>query len=223
MIVVITLIAVNCALIGTLWYNRYERQPPPAVMPPPAGNAFEYLCKELKLTPEQVKKYKALRDEHFTFTSKISQEMRLARDTFFNALKKPAVSAEDVNMMEMQVLVRQQKLDTATFNHFRKLRAILTPVQQNKFDNIIQSVLRMMAGPHGPTGEQHPGQPGAGPPQAGTLPVRGQLNRRPGMGRPPGGPPRPPFGRPDGPPPGFGPDGPPPQGPPPDGPPGPTQ
>lgn len=201
MIVVITLIAVNCLLIGTLWYNNYRRK-----MPMPAGGAFEYLTKELKLTPAQVKQYEVLRNQHFNFTSKLNQEIRLERDSFFDKLSDPFANAAAVNQIEQRILTRQQMQDTATFNHFRKLRAILTTGQQSKFDAIIKNALGMMAGPHGPEG-QHPGQPPAGPQgvQDGST-----------QGPPPNGipmRPRPDFGQ-------GGPEGPPPQGPPPpDGPP----
>lgn len=229
-IIVLALISVNCILIGILWYNSYHRR-----MPAPAGNAFEYLTKELALTPAQVKQYDALRKQHFEFTSKTGNEQRMERDSFFNNLGNPSVDAATVNQLEQRILAHQQMLDTATFNHFRKVRAILTPTQQEKFDGVIQNVLHIMGGPHGPE-RQRPGGPQAGPPPAGEQdgppqgppPMRGQLNDkrgRPGMG-PPQGPP--PYGRPDGPPPGFDPrrpDGAPPQGPPPpDGPPpGPPQ
>jgi len=221
MIVVITLIAVNCLLIGTLWYNTYHRK-----APMPTGNAFEYLSKTLQLTPAQVKQYKALRDWHFNFTSKINNEMRMERDSFFDNLSNPSINSAQVSQLEGRILAHQQMLDTATFYHFRKLRAILTPNQQEKFNGVIQDVLHMMAGPNGP-GRHSPGRPGAGPaariqdgPTRGGLPARGQFNgkerRPPGIGKPEGGPPPPPYGRPGGPPPqGFGPNGPLPDGPPP--------
>lgn len=219
MIVVIVLIAINCLLIGTLWYNNYRPK-----TPPPTGSAFEYLSKELKLTPAQVKQYEILRDRHFNFTSKVNREMRMARDSFFDGLGNPSVNSATVNQVEQRILTRQQMLDTATFYHFRKLRAILTPRQQEKFDGVIQNVLRMMAGPHGPEG-QHPGRPQAGPSPAEAQGSRPQgpppfndKGRRPGMGRQQGGPPPPHHRQPGGPGPDFGPGGP--DGPPPpDGPP----
>lgn len=231
-IVVIALIAANCTLMCALWYKNYSRK----TLPPPAGSAFEYLSEELRLTPAQVKQYSALRNDHFNFTSKVNNEMRLERDSFFDNLSAPSVNTAQVNQLEARILTHQQMLDTATFYHFRKLRAILTPAQQEKFNGVMQNALHMMAGPHGPPG-QRPGGPQAGPPPAevqdgppqGPPPGHGRFNgkhRRPGMGRPHDGPP-PPYGRPGRPGPGFGPGGPggpPPQGPPPDGPPpGPPQ
>lgn len=232
-IVVIALIAANCVLMCALWYKNYRHEPPP-----PQGNAFEYLSKELKLTPAQLKQYTVLRDQHFNFTSKVNNEMHMERDSFFDKLSEPSVNTVQVDQLEARILAHQHMLDTATFYHFRKLRAILTPSQQEKFNGVIQNVLHMMARPHGPPG-QNPGRPQVepppagvqdGPPQQGPPPNHGRFNgnhRRPGMGRLQGGPPPPPYGRPGGPGRGFGPGGPggpPPQGPPPDGPPpGPPQ
>lgn len=232
-IVVIALIAANCVLMCTLWYRNYSSK-----TPPPMGNAFDYLSTALKLTPAQISQYKVLRDQHFNFTSKVNNELHLERDSFFDNLSNPSANPAQVNQLEARILNHQQMLDTATFYHFRKLRAILTPNQQEEFDGVIQNVLRMMARPQGPMGPP-PGGPQAGPPPAGMQagprqgppPNHRRFNgqyRRPGIGRMQGGPPPPRYGRPDGPPPPYGrpggPGGPPPQGPPPDGPPpGPPQ
>lgn len=205
-IIVLALISVNCILIGILWYNNYSRRPQPVT-----GNAFEYLTKELSLTPAQLKQYDILRKQHFEFTRQMGEQQRAMRDSFFNNLKLTTVDTAAQNALEERILQHQHMLDTATFNHFRKVRAILTPQQQTRFDDLIQDVLRMMGQPHPPGRDPRPEQrPPAGlqgEAQQGPPPIRGQFNgrhRRPGMGRLQGGPP---------------PQGPQPQGPPPMGPP----
>lgn len=240
-IIVILLISVNCVLIGMLWYNNYQRQQKGQQLqqqPPPGGQAFEYLTKTLKLTPAQVKLYDTLRQQHITLTRMVGEEMRLQRDSFFDNLKNPAVNTTAVNALEKRILTNQGRLDSATFYHFRKFRAILDTAQARKFDGIINQVLHMMSGPRppGPNGPQGgpPGRQGQGPandrpmnggpmdgpPRDGMhRPGQGQQGHRPppppGYGPPPGGPP------PYGPPPGQGP--PPGGGPPPNGGPPPTE
>ncbi|MES2274396.1 MAG: periplasmic heavy metal sensor [Bacteroidota bacterium] len=225
-VVVAVLITANCVLIGMLWYHNYHKSHNNPVRPPIPiqGPAFEYLSRELKLNPEQVKQYDAMRKAHVAFTRKTNDEQRMLRDSFFDNLKNPNSKPAEVELLEKRILTDQNKLDTATYYHFRRFRAILNAGQQKKFDGIINNVLHMMAQPHpqggGPSGQ--PGQmepPGNGP-SKGFKPGK----HRPGPdGRPMDGPPEgrpggpPPDGRPWPPPPGSHPPpggGPPPQGPP---------
>lgn len=222
-VIVILLISVNCVLIGMLWYNNYNRQHPkqqPRQQPLPGGQAFEYLTKTLKLTPAQVKLYDTLRQQHITLTRKVSEEMRLQRDSFFDNLKNPNANTAAVNALEKRILANQGRLDSATFYHFRKFRAILDTAQARKFDGIINQVLHMMSGPRpGPNGPQGgpPGRQGQGAMNGRPMdpPQDGMHKRPPGkQGHRP--PPPPGYGPPtDGGPPPYGP--PPGQGPPPGG------
>jgi hypothetical protein len=239
-VIVAILIVANCVLMGMLWYNNYHRNNNKTVRPPVQikGPAFEYLSRELKLTPGQVKKYEALRKQHQELTQKVSGEQRMMRDSFFDNLKKPDSKPAEVELLEKRILIAQNKLDTATYYHFRRLRGILNPGQQQKFDTIINHVLHMMAQPHpqgggpggqpgqmGPNGKPMDGphqgrpdwKPGKHKPGPDSRPMEGPPNGGPPDGRP-GGPP--PDGRPWPPPPGSHPppgNGPPPQGPPPGG------
>ena len=143
----------------------------------------------------------------------------MLRDSFFDKIKDPSIKPEMINTLAKKISENMARLDTSTFNHFRRFRAILNSGQQQKFDQVIQGVLRSMGG------RPPQGRPG-GPGPQGMRPSPGQQegphgkdrgypppprDGRPGPGMPPpGGPP--PYGPPDG-------QGPPPDGPPPYGPP----
>lgn len=212
--VAILLMVANCVLLGVLWYrSNYKKQ----AQRQPQGQAFEYLTRELKLTPAQVKQYEALRDKHIQFTHKTGDEMRLQRDSFFDGLKNPTTNPAAVQQLEKRILVNQGKLDSATFFHFRDFRKILNTEQAAKFDGIINTVLHMMSRPPGGPGGR-PGQ--GGPPPQGMGPAdkpmnnpQGRYDGRPDRMRPDGKPMGPPArldsnGRPMGPPPErIGPDG----------------
>ncbi len=214
---VLFLIVVNCGLLGFFWFNAYHQKKQPVQ----DGPAFDYLSKELHLNTAQKIQYEKMRILHGVFADSVNDHTRMMRDSFFEYLKNPSIKPAIVNALEKKISTNMAMLDTSTFYHFSRFRAILNAGQQKKFDQIIQDVLRGMGGPQrGPRPGGGDGQPPAGP----------QQDERPmgphGKGRPhPGGPPRgerPPYGRPGddmppppdgGPPPGGGP--PPPGGPPP--------
>ena len=216
LVVLATLLMIaNCVLLGVLWYrSNYKKRAQPR--PQPQGQAFEYLTRELKLTPDQVKKYDVLRNQHMQLTRKTSEEMRLQRDSFFDNLKNPNANPTVVKQLEKRILMNQAKLDSATFFHFRNFRVMLNPKQASRFDSIINTALHMMSHPAGRPGDR-PGLNGPPAGEPGNKPLNGPRrsdDRRPGkmgpgdrrMGPPPGSLDS--NGRPMGPPPErIGPDG----------------
>jgi len=156
-VIVALLIIANCVLVGLLWYRNYSK---PKTDKQPGGPAFEYLTRELKLSPQQSKQYKAMVAEHRNFTREVNDDQRARRDSFFDYLKEPNVDKAEIDALEKRIINDQRRLDSATFYHFRAFRAILTPVQQSHFDEVINSVLHMMARPQGGPGGNHPGMQG---------------------------------------------------------------
>jgi len=143
--------------------------------------AYEFLTRELNLTPQQQEQYAAMRQKHFELTRRINEQNHALRDSLFNQVKSTKATPTEINQLLKQISANQQQIDSATFYHFRDVRAILTPQQQNKFDQILNDVLHRMANP-GPRGPG-PGRDGPdsrpGPPPPGPD----------GQGPPPGGPP----------------------------------
>jgi len=216
-IFVICLVLVNCGLLGMFWFNAYHTQ---KELPAPGGPAVDYITKELRLTPAQRLQYEKMRLVHRQFVDSVNEHSHVLRDSFFEQLKNPEVSPDKIYALEQRISTGIATVDTSTFYHFARFRKILRPDQQKRFDQIIQQVLRGMAGPAGPqaSGRQLPGNGPEGrrfgPPREGRFREGPPPRRRPPFGRPGQGPP------PDGTPP---PDGPPPGGPPPGGPPPPNR
>lgn len=208
-IIVILLVIINCVLLGSLWFTKYKMAGPP-IGPPERAN--DYLIRELKMTPAQVKQYDAMRKQHFETTRKLNDQNRLLRDEFFKNIQTPVLNKVAVDSLQKKISTNIITLDTTTLHHFRKLRTILTNEQKTKFDKIIQNALHMMGGP--PQGGGGPG----GPPPNGMRPPdgpRGKNGMHPPRRHKPGMyPPRPDASRPDGPPDGMRPPPPPGGGPP---------
>jgi len=236
--IVVILILLNCGLLSFLWLNVYHVKK----RPPIQGPAFEFLSRELQLTSAQKAQYEKMRDAHRQLVDSLNTQSRMLHDSLFSGLKNPALKPAITSALTKRIADISAKVDTSTFYHFQRFRAILTTTQQEKFDNVIQDVLHGMGGPsQGPPGQGGPQGMSPGPPQEGP-PTNGKDRRRmprpggpngphgndghhsfgplPNGGPPPGWPPPgstpPDGGRPGGPPPPNG--GPPPNsGPPPGG------
>jgi Spy/CpxP family protein refolding chaperone len=161
-VITLLLLTANIVTLTLLWTNkktvgREEHRFPP----PPQGQVFEFLTRELKLDAAQQEAYKKLRDEHQAGVRDIRENIqRKAKEDLFELLKKPAVSDSEVHVYSSKAAAADQQLDEFTFHHFQKLRAICNPDQQKRFDEIIQEALQQM-------GPRRPGPPpgmGDGPP-----------------------------------------------------------
>jgi len=94
----------------------------------------------------------------------LRDQMKNAKDDFFSLLKTDTANTIVVEVAAAKSARVQQLLDMANFDHFKKVRSICSPEQQERFDEIIQDVMRQM-GPSGgrPQGQHPPDGPGNRP------------------------------------------------------------
>jgi len=155
-IIILLLLTANVVTLGYLWTHKNNtifNDPAQQLPPPPQGQVFEFVTKELQLDSAQQKAYKLLRDEHQAGQRPLQDSIRKAKDNFF-ALLQQAAPDSLIELRSAIIARAEQQLDLFTFKHFQQLRAICNPTQQNKFDSIIQGVLRRMA-----PGRMHEGPP----------------------------------------------------------------
>jgi len=172
---VVLLVLANIATITMFWLNRPKH---PAAMQ--GERPKDFLVQELKLDAKQQEQLEGLVKEHREAAEALRKKIKESKDAFFALLKQPGVPDSAKQAAAKAVSVNTEELDLLTFNHFQKIRALCTPDQQKKFDEILQRVTSMIAQP------RPPGGPG-GPPPGG---------RPDGPGGPGGDGPPPPDGAP---------------------------
>ena len=151
---VILLVIVNVIVITFLWsgHKRNERMQPPR----PA----EFLAKALNLNDSQKIQLHQLADRHHRESEKIREEIKDARDHYFDMLKQPGVADSTKSNAANNIALHLKELEILTFDHFQKVRAICSAKQQIKFDEMINEVIHMVGAP--PPG--HREGRGSGPP-----------------------------------------------------------
>lgn len=156
-LVIVLLLLTNTGILAFLWMGRHNNKSP---MGPPQGrDAFSFLCKELQLDEQQTRQYEELRDEHHQAVENMQHNGRHLRERFFDLLHSSPLDSVQVKQLSDSIAHTQQQIELLTFYHFQKVRAILRPEQQKKFDDVIQDALRMMG-------------PGAGGPPPPPPPAR---------------------------------------------------
>ncbi|CAN5807090.1 hypothetical protein BH11BAC4_BH11BAC4_15000 [soil metagenome] len=165
-VITIILLVVNIATLAVLWTNKEAGNK--ELKGPNAPNAvFEFLTKELSLNKMQQESYKKLKDDHQVIQRQLKDSIRNAKDAFFSLISQPDIPDSLLLAYSKKANAFNLQMDIITFRHFQQLRAICDPGQQQKFDNIIQEVMRRMAGPRqGPPpnrGEEPQRPPGSEP------------------------------------------------------------
>jgi protein CpxP len=141
-IVLVLLLLINIGTLSYLWLDSHHGRPEGG---PGRPDVFTFLCNELKLDDQQVKQYEALRDEHHHAVEAMQEHGRQLREQFFGMLQNNPVDSAGVKRMTDSIAATQEQIEMATFYHFRKVRAILRPEQQKRFDEVIQEATKMMA------------------------------------------------------------------------------
>jgi len=135
---IILLLIINLGTLSYLWIQKDGHRPPP----PEIGN---FLMHELNFINDQEKQFIQLRDEHRNMTGELKDRSRKLHDNFFNLLSENPADSAKVNLMADSMISIQKQIELSTFYHFQKVRAICTPEQQKRFDNIISDAMAMMA------------------------------------------------------------------------------
>lgn len=162
-VLIIILLLANMVTIGIFWIKRGQNSLQFK------GRPAQFIIKELKLNPNQQEKYLDMVREHQNGSKPIKDEIRAAKEHFFDLLKKPNASDAEKQTAAKKVSVLTEKLDLFTFDHFASLRAICTPAQQQKFDEIITAVIEKMGSQNNGRKNRQDGPPphpdfGDGPP-----------------------------------------------------------
>lgn len=140
------LVVVNLGLLGYLWFGPNARPSSgPAV--PNGARAFDFIVTETGMNAEQRDRYAALRDEHQRAIRPLRVELRRRKEILFRGLQADAISDSLGGTNARAVGEIEAAIDSVTFTHFRKVRALLTPEQRHRFDAIIMEALRMMKPP----------------------------------------------------------------------------
>jgi periplasmic protein CpxP/Spy len=153
-VITLLLLTANIVTLALLWTNK-SNNATDIKHPPPGGQVFEFLSRELNLTTAQKEAYRKLRDEHQAGVRPLHDSIRMAKDNFFALLQKENSADSLIQEYSKKTGELEQRLDVFTFRHFQKLRKICNAEQQQIFDNIIQEALHRMAGPKRPPGPPH--------------------------------------------------------------------
>lgn len=149
-ITIIILLLINIATLVFMWSSRGRHDD--HRLPHNPNGIADYLTHELGLDENQQKQFKELRDSNHELIMEINDKNGKLHRRYFDLLGTTPIDTIKVAAIADSMSQYTKRIELLTFNHFRKVREICNPQQQQKFDLIIQDALRMMAPPKGPGG-----------------------------------------------------------------------
>ena len=215
-IAIVGLVAANLISLVVFWTMQLKKPRPPRE---PFSGGIGHLMQVIHFDSTQRKQILALRNEHEIGMQPLLEKKRALKDSLFSLARKPNVSESELDQATRLVADNEQALDKQSFRFIKKVRAIATPQQMEKFDSLLRQMVGTIMGgmpprPNQPSGKalsDNQDKPDHPPTFSGNSEMNGNGEMPPGP--PPGNrPPPPPYHRlGDGPPPpGHHPPGPPP-------------
>jgi hypothetical protein len=169
-VALILLVVLNLYTLTSIWLLKSAR---PKDGGPPQSGVVDFLVRELGFDSVQKQALIKLRSEHQQQMMKIRRNNRDAKNEFFSLLDQQNLTDSALEKAARASVYYDEQTDMLTFRHFQAIKQLCTESQKQKFDHVIQEVLRMMA-PEPPGGNpQRPPprrRPGDRPPPDGHRP-----------------------------------------------------
>lgn len=144
--VIIVLVLINISTLAYVWLANK----PPRDDRNGNENVVNFLTRELNLDDAKKNKLAALHDDYQHKMRGVHEHLRNLHSPFFNLLRIPLADTLQVSTVIDSMAVYHKQMEWLTFQQFKDIRNICTPAQQQKFDDIVDETMRLLApGPPG--------------------------------------------------------------------------
>ncbi|MEI7662398.1 MAG: hypothetical protein WCK34_09380 [Bacteroidota bacterium] len=152
-VVIAILVVLNLGTLALLWLG------PPKEPVQLQGQAAGFLVRELGLSTAQQDEFGKLREEHHGKLMIIQEKDRKLHDRFFGALFLPVPDTSAVRILADSIADLKREIDLLTFDHFSRLRKLLSTGQQEKFHRVFRQALERAMPPPAPLSPPPPPPP----------------------------------------------------------------
>ncbi|MEM8907336.1 MAG: periplasmic heavy metal sensor [Bacteroidota bacterium] len=133
--ILLALVVVNVLVLAFLLLSKHPNRPKPHH---PPMLVADFLASELQLDANQTQTFKQLRQAHFAQTKTIHQNIRRQKKAMIAAFTSSPPDQARAQELAQQIGELQVSIDLLLIQHFEELRAVCTPVQQQKLSTLFQ-------------------------------------------------------------------------------------
>ncbi|MEI6681905.1 MAG: periplasmic heavy metal sensor [Bacteroidota bacterium] len=134
--VILILVLLNLGTLTFVWF-----QPRRPAEGPLRGDPARFLVQALDLTREQQEQFGRMRAIHHLRLITLQQHDRRLHDRFFGLIFNPGTDSLASFAYADSISAIRKQMELLTYEHFMKLRQILTEEQKVKFHKIFREVL----------------------------------------------------------------------------------
>lgn len=159
-IVIVLLLLLNTGTLAFLWMKANRTAPFPAGGPGKHNRVDRLMSEKLHFTPQQEDLMVNLKNEHHFQILEIQEEESKLHTELFGLLHSNNNDTAAKKAILDKLAANDTRKEEVTFEHFRQIRAILTPEQLPKFDELMEEIASHIM-------SHHPGRRGGPPPPPG--------------------------------------------------------
>ena len=136
---VLLLLIINTGLVVFLVIGRKDKHP---TMTYGRQDNFELMARELNLQEDQKAQHKLLREEHFNNVKPFYDSIRATKTALYARIADTTISSVDFDTYDAKTSQWYSAINKMTFEHFKKVRSLLKPDQQEGYDKFIQKMMQ---------------------------------------------------------------------------------
>lgn len=148
LVLVAILLLTNIATLSIYWFKKPLRDGGPGGPGHDPANREkrmgQFMVDQLKFDSSQEATYWQLRDSMIAIQRPVMDSIRSSKKRFFDLLNQSNATDSTLTARTNEIASLQKKLDSVTFRHFQKVRAICRPDQLEKFDTVIKEIVIRM-------------------------------------------------------------------------------
>ncbi len=151
---VVILIVLNLGTLATLWMNHLGR--PGGNRPPgggPPARARDFLEREMGFDGVRKKKLESLQSRHMNQMSALQDQIDDLKRRMMDELLKTSPDGGSVDALAGKIGEIEASRSRLTYSHLKKIKALCTPQQAERFDGLMRELLHILKppDPHDPS------------------------------------------------------------------------
>jgi Spy/CpxP family protein refolding chaperone len=140
---VILLAAINIAVLGTIGFHFLFTPKDFPVEPPEEIERTRFLAKELDLSPDQIEEFKELREQFIHDIQSVRMSLRATYKLSMQELSKEEPDSIYLDSISNEIATLHRKHHVITIEHFKRVKRVATPDQQERFQRMFYRMMPM--------------------------------------------------------------------------------